>query len=107
MNQQNPWFVASEKCDLKFRPNAKYAVFSSRFTASRLLYLGFSLVLFQVKGFCGAQVFSDRAAGTVQSLTLWESWGDLETAVGDKRYAKVRLSGEYRHNGQVSVVLKC
>lgn len=46
-----------------------------------------------MKGFCGAQVFSDRAAGTVQSLTLWESWGDLETAVGDKRYAKVRLSG--------------
>lgn len=44
---------------------------------------------FQVKGFCGAQLFSDRAEGTVQSLTLWESWADLETAVGDKRYAKV------------------
>ena len=43
----------------------------------------------QVKGFCGARVFSDRASGTVQSLTLWESWGDLETAVGDPLYAKV------------------
>lgn len=47
---------------------------------------------FQVKGFCGARIFSNRAAGTVQSLTLWESWGDLETAVGDKRYAKVKHS---------------
>lgn len=53
---------------------------------------------FQVKGFCGAKVFSDRGAGTVQSLTLWESWGDLETAVGDKRYAKVRLSEWHRSN---------
>jgi len=61
--------------------------------------------LFQVKGFCGAQVFSDRAAGTVQSLTLWESWGDLETAVGDKRYAKVRFSGWHLHDGPVRVVL--
>ncbi|CAM9972667.1 unnamed protein product [Pylaiella littoralis] len=48
----------------------------------------------QVKGFCGAQVFSNRAAGTIQSLTLWESWGDLETAVGDKRYAKAMRSLE-------------
>ncbi|CAM9186131.1 unnamed protein product [Ectocarpus sp. 8 AP-2014] len=48
----------------------------------------------QVKGFCGAQVFSDRAAGTVQSLTLWQSWGDLETAVGDSRYAKAMRSLE-------------
>ncbi|CAM9838114.1 unnamed protein product [Ectocarpus sp. 12 AP-2014] len=48
----------------------------------------------QVKGFCGAQVFSDRAAGTVQSLTLWQSWGDLETAVGDSRYTKAMRSLE-------------
>ncbi|CAM9298251.1 unnamed protein product, partial [Sphacelaria rigidula] len=40
----------------------------------------------QVEGFCGAQVFSNRAAGTVHSLTLWESWGALETAVADPRY---------------------
>lgn len=45
-----------------------------------------------MKGFCGAQIFSDRAASTVQSLTLWESWGDLETAVGDPRYKKVTLT---------------
>lgn len=55
---------------------------------SRAVSIRFSV---QVKGFCGAQVFSDRAAGTVQSLTLWQSWGDLETAVGDSRYAKVTL----------------
>lgn len=48
----------------------------------------------QVKGFCGAQIFSDRAASTVQSLTLWESWGDLETAVGDPRYKKAMRSLE-------------
>ncbi|CAM9909047.1 unnamed protein product [Ascophyllum nodosum] len=46
----------------------------------------------QVKGFCGAQVFSDQAAGTVQSLTMWESWGDLENAVADPRYAKAMRS---------------
>ncbi|CAB1109190.1 unnamed protein product [Ectocarpus sp. CCAP 1310/34] len=48
----------------------------------------------QVKGFCGAQVFSDRAAGTVQSLTLWQSWGDLEEVVGNSRYAKAMRSLE-------------
>lgn len=43
----------------------------------------------QVKGFCGAQLFSNKAAGTLHSITLWESWGALETAAADPRYAEV------------------
>ncbi|CAN0522122.1 unnamed protein product [Ectocarpus sp. 12 AP-2014] len=49
----------------------------------------------QVKGFCGAQVFSDRAAGTVQSLTLWQSWaGDAFLGRADRS-----STGRCRHRG--------
>lgn len=44
-----------------------------------------------MRGFCGAQVFADSAAGKLHSLTLWESWGALETATADPRYAEVTV----------------
>lgn len=44
----------------------------------------------QVEGFCGAQLFWDKAAGTLHSLTLWESWGALEVAIADPRYTEVK-----------------